>query len=446
MRPLTAALLCSTIVTTAHAQDAAPEGRGDSLRRRADWRASIAHVADSGAIVRRVAEGGSAARGGLRVGDRIVAIGGTDVLARSAYAPAFAALRGGDTARLRVVRGGDTLALRVSLTPVAYERHHGTAVSYGAVLSSRGHRVRTVVARPTAAGNRRLPAILFIPWLSCDAVERPEAGTDGFMHTLHALAANSEMLFMRVEKPGVGDSEGPPCRDAELDHDMAAFRAALAALRSRPDVDSTRLFLVGGSIGGGLAPILAAEDPRGIAGVVAINGFGRTWYEHMLDIERRILELRRLPAREVNAAMHGIARFYTEYLLGARTPAQVLASHPELRALWTDEPAHQYGRPASYYHAVQRLDVEGAWATLAAREIPALVVWGEYDWIMSRAEAERPIAIMNSRRAGLATLVVLPKTDHGLMTYASMRAAFADESPVWDGTPANAILTWLRAR
>jgi pimeloyl-ACP methyl ester carboxylesterase len=319
-------------------------------------------------------------------------------------------------------------------------------MSYGSVLSNRGHRVRTVVSRPTATGTRRIPAILFIPWLSCDAVERPEPGTDGFMHTLHALAANSRMLFMRVEKPGVGDSEGPDCRDAELDDDMAGFRAALASLRARADVDTARIFLVGGSIGGALAPILAAEDPRGIAGVVAINGFGRTWYEHMLDIERRILELRGVPAREVNTAMRGIARFYTEYLLGSRTPSQVIASHPELRALWTDEPEHQYGRPASYYHAVQRLDVEGAWATLAERGIPALVVWGEYDWIMSRLEADRAIAIVNAKRPGLATLAVLPRTDHGLMTYASMQAAFADGSPVWDGAPANAILSWLRAR
>lgn len=440
------ALLLWTSALPLHSQAPSPnEGLG-GLRRRADWRASIAFVADSGGVVRRVADGGSAARAGLRAGDRVIAIGSTETLRRSAYTSAFRALRGGDTARLRVVRGRDTLSIRAPLAPVGLERHDGIAMSYGSVRSTRGHRVRTVVARPTAAGSRRIAAVLFVPWLSCNAVEHPEAGTDGFMHTLHAVASRSSMLFMRVEKPGVADSEGPDCRDAELEDDMAAFRAALAALRARPDVDTTKIFLMGGSIGGGLAPILAAEDPRGIAGVIAINGFSRTWYEHMLDIERRILELNGRSPSEVNAGMRGIARFYTEYLLSTHTPAQVLASHPELRPLWTDEPEHQYGRPASYYHAVQLLDVESAWATLADRGIPALVVWGEYDWIMSRAEADRAVAIVNAKKPGSATLVVLPKTDHGLMTYASMQAAFADESPVWDGAPARAILDWLKAR
>ena len=92
------------------------------------------------------------------------------------------------------------------------------------------------------------------------------------------------------------------------------------------------------------------------------------------------------------------------------------------------------------------LDVESAWATLADRGIPALVIWGEYDWIMSRGEADRAVAIVNAKKPGSATLVVLPKTDHGLMTYASIQAAFADQSPVWDGAPARVILDWLKAR
>ena len=51
--------------------------------------------------------------------------------------------------------------------------------SYESVRSPLGYRVRTVVTRPHAAAAGRLPAILFIPWLSCDPVERAEPGNDG---------------------------------------------------------------------------------------------------------------------------------------------------------------------------------------------------------------------------------------------------------------------------
>jgi hypothetical protein len=48
----------------------------------------------------------------------------------------------------------------------------GLDVAYGQVTTEKGYRVRTYTTRP--AGMRgKLPVIVFIPWLSCDAVEQP---------------------------------------------------------------------------------------------------------------------------------------------------------------------------------------------------------------------------------------------------------------------------------
>jgi pimeloyl-ACP methyl ester carboxylesterase len=429
-----------------------PDG-GGVLQRRAAWQASIAEPThpDSGALVRRIDAESAAARAGLRAGDRILSLNGTALTGPDAFWPAFRAVRGGDSVRARVVRaqsGGspETITVRFVVDSVPHERIRGTTVTYGAVRSSRGYLVRTVVTRPADAGTARLPGMLFVPWLSCDVVEKPEPGNDGFAHMMRDVATRSGMVFMRVEKPGVGDSQGPDCRVAGLADELAAYRAALQALRARPDVDASRIYLLGGSIGGALAPILAAESPEGIVGVIAVGGFTRTWYEHMLDIERRRLTFSGRPPAGVNAAMRGLARLYTEYLIERRTPAEVIAAHPDLRAVWDDDPRHQYGRPAAYYQDVHRLDVEGAWAELARRGVPALVVWGEYDWIMGRPEAERAVEIVNSIRPGAARLAVLPKTGHGLMTFASQAASFANQSPVYDGMPGRVVVDWLTKR
>ncbi|HET8621921.1 MAG TPA: alpha/beta fold hydrolase [Gemmatimonadales bacterium] len=428
-----------------------PTHTEDTLRRRADWRTRIAEPSgDSGAAVRRVDAGSAAERAGLRAGDRIVAVNGKPVTNLDGFSPVFQKLRGGDSVRARVVRTdsargrADTLEVRFVLDSVAHERIPGTVTTYGAIRSERGYLLRSVVSRPERSIGGKLPGVLFIPWLSCDPVEKPVPGNDGFAHMLRDVASHSGMVVMRVEKPGLGDSEGPDCRFGGLDDERASHRAGLKALRSMPEVDPNRIYLLGGSIGGALAPILAAEQPEGIAGVIAVGGYTLTWYEHMLDIERRRLTLSGVKPAEVNAAMRGFAQFYTDYLIGRKAPGEVLAARPELKPLWYDEPGHQYGRPAAYYQAVQQLDVENAWAKLAELGIPALVVRGDYDWIMGPLEAERPVEIVNATRPGLAKLVLLPKTDHGLMAYESMAAAFNHDKPRNDGGAGRAVSAWLK--
>ena len=414
-----------------------------ALPRRADLAVAFA-ISDSGVIVRHVTPLSAATVAGLRVGDRVLAMNGQLVERPESFRRAQQRVRVGEKVRLLVRRGDEETMVEFEPIAVAPEQIPGVSMEYGSFRSPRGYRVATLVTRPSTARSTKLPALLFIPWLSCDPVEKPVPGSDGFAHMLRALASESGMLTMRVEKPGVGDSEGPWCGDTALDDDMDAFRSALASLRKRADVDTGRIYLLGGSIGGALAPLLAAEEPRGIRGVISVGGFTRTWYEHMLDIERRRLELSGRTPELVNAEVRGFSRFYTEYLINRKTPREVIALHPDLSPLWYDEPTRQYGRRAEYFHAVQQLNVERAWRDIALARISALIVWGEYDWIMGRAEQERAVNVLNDVRPGSAQLVVLPETDHGLMRYASAKAAFSDDSPVHDGAAAAAILSWLR--
>jgi pimeloyl-ACP methyl ester carboxylesterase len=394
-----------------------------ALRRRATWGFST-----RAGVVRKLDPASPAARAGLREGDKIARLNGKDFTDTDAFRA-----HGGD--RVTLSLAGRDVAF--TLDPMPLERWPGVETTYGVLQSERGHRLRTIVTRPVAA-RAPVPGIFFVPWLSCDSLEAALPTKDGTLLALRLIAERANMATMRVERPGLGDSEGPDCGDATLEDDMAGFREGLRRLRATPGVDPSRIFIVGASIGGGLAPILAKDGP--VKGVVAIGGFTKTWYEHMLEIERRRMVLEGHAPSEVNEAMRGLALFYTEYLANGRTPKEVIAAHPELAPLWTDEPTRQYGRPAAYYQAVQRLNVEAAWASLDA---PALVVWGEYDWIMSKDDQERAVALVGARHS--ATLLVAPKAGHGLNTFASLEASFKSEGAGVDDRPAAQIVDWLRA-
>ncbi len=80
------------------------------------------------------------------------------------------------------------------------------------------------------------------------------------------------IAVLRYDKRGVGKSGGK-LKEATTRDLAADAEAALRFLRSRPEVDSKRIGVVGHSEGGLVAPLLASRDP-GIAFVVMLAGPG----------------------------------------------------------------------------------------------------------------------------------------------------------------------------
>lgn len=434
--PTVLSLAMSDVLWPAPSPSASTSG-ADVLPRRPDLGVTLEARPGGGANVLRVRAGSAAERQGLTREDVVLTIDRQSLPDARTLREKIRQLRSGERVTLETRRGTRNRTVRFELHPLPTERISGAEVRYGHVTTAHGIRVRTIVTRPVAH-SERLPAIMLVPWLSCDPVEAPFGPDDGWSHVMRGLAEKSGWVTMRVEKPGVGDSEGPDCSENDLEADLAAYRAGLSALRRLSFVDSSRIVLIGSSLGGALAPLLAAEQP--VAGLIVSGGFTKTWYEHMLEFERSRLLWRGRPAAEVNAAMRGYASFYTHYLNERKTPEEVLRERPDLEALWYDEPTGQFGRPAAFYHQVAQLNVEAAWSQIAS---PTLVLYGEYDWIMSRDDHERAAALVNAGHPGSATLVVLPRTSHNLDTFGSLAEARVGRDGRFDESVLRLMLEWL---
>ena len=144
------------------------------------------------------------------------------------------------------------------------ESHPGVQTQTETVIASDGTRLKAIVTKPADAQGR-LPAILFVQWLSCDSIALPSTGGDGWAAMLREVVLKSGALVWRTEKRGVGGSEGR-CDTLDYDTELADHRAAFAALKDRADVDPARIVIFGGSMGATYAPLIAADEK--VAGVL----------------------------------------------------------------------------------------------------------------------------------------------------------------------------------
>jgi len=204
-------------------------------------------------------------------------------------------------------------------------------------------------------------------------------------------------------------------------------------------VDTSRIYVMGFSNGGGFAPLVAGDTP--VRGYLVFSGWYKTWLEHMLEHERRRMELSGLSETEINARMKQYGTFYDLYLNGKKTPGAVIAEHLEFKVVWYDEPAGQYGRPANFYWQLQALNLAEAWSRV---NVPVLAVHGEYDWIMSADDYKLLAEGLNARHPGSAVYLDWPKADHGLYTHASEQKAFGrDAQQGYDPKLSEYVLEWL---
>ncbi len=325
----------------------------------------------------------------------------------------------------------------------ALEEIPGVDSHYSVLDTPDGTKLRSILTLPKGA-TARLPAILFVQWLSCDSIELPASQQDGWSQMLRRLAQESGMAMMRTEKAGVGDSGGGPCASLDYETELAHHRAALAGLRDSPRVDASRIVIFGASMGGNMAPLVAAGSD--VAGIMIWGGGAKSWFERTLGLERRAKEFSGLPGAELDAYLRSLARFLVAYLLDGRDPVAIAGDEPALKTVWTrmvgTEQNTHYGRPLAFHRQAAASDWAGAWSQVRA---PVLALYGEYDWFEDAAAHRLVADIANRRQPGSGRFVEIAATDHHFERFPDAQAAFRGVGGTVNSDAAvDEMLRWLR--
>ncbi|MFN7374965.1 MAG: alpha/beta fold hydrolase [bacterium] len=405
-------------------------------------------AADGDALsIAEVVPGSVAARAGIAAGDTILSVAGTPVTSREVLSARLRTFAVGDSVAIAVRRGVDTVELRATLDQAA-ETIEGSVVRYGSVTVPAGYRLRTIVTTPTGDArvrDGRHPAFMYVQGIICQTLDRPSDPGAVDTRIVHEMAS-AGFVTMRVDKPGIGDSEGPPCHEIDFKIELEGYLAALKQLAAMPEVDPDRIFVFGHSMGGVMAPYLSAEVP--VRGTIVYGTLVRTWFEYQLENVRRQSALDpSISEADITDAVLAEAKSSSMVLVDKKTLGDVWARWPELRqptqGIMLDE-NHMSTRSMSFFHQLQDLNIARAWERSTGA---VLAVYGEYDWVTSLQDHQTIAAIVNRRTPGAGSSITMPRADHAFTTHASLTESVRSMGEgEWDADLPKRMLAWMDAQ
>lgn len=417
-----------------------PSSQSQYLTRRSSWEAKISSpkAGVPGAQIVEITKNSPLAKAGFIPNDIIIEVDGVLLKDEEVWSDVSYGLRASVDIKIKALRDTQIVEANVRFNPLGRETHEGIDTIYEEVTSTYGITQRTIITKPKKSGKQ--PAIVLIGGLSCSSIETYKGRRgNNWGQTIKDLVEKSGMVVMRIEKPGVGDSEGD-CSTSDFLMDLEGYRAAIKNLKSKPYVDTSRIIVYGSSMGSALAPLLANEFE--LAGVISDGTFFKTWYEHMLEIERRILQFQDNTESQIVEKMNNFyIPLYHGMLIKKKTYQEVVNEYPALAEFNYHSAAHMYGRPVQYYQQLQDFDLAGEWEKL---KVPVRILRGTHDWIMSSFDNKMIIEVLKRNGHQDHLLHEYPGLDHWNTIHESPKNSFEGKEGKWDEGTINLIVGWAQ--
>jgi pimeloyl-ACP methyl ester carboxylesterase len=418
---VSAPLVCAPGAVHAAPEDALPRKGHAGIRVAPvpeDVRKAAGLAKGGGVLIAAVIPGSPAEAAGIRSDDILLTLDGRGVRDVDDVLNLMAAMKVGTTFEITLLRGGQRLGLDLVLQERPRDAGDGYDVLYHHVVS-RGARIRTIVTRPHGAGPH--PALFFIPGLGPMRIDEPLSASHPYFRILQEFARHG-YVTVRVEKPGIGDSEGGPYVDMDFESELDVYRQALLATKQYDFVSADAVFVLGHSIGGVFAPVLISEIP--VKGVAVYGTLAKTWTEYLLENTRRQATLAGGDPATIDAELRLLAIASQELVMDGKRPEDVVRARPELRGVLDKllvPGGRLYGRAVRFWSQVARMNLPEYWAKTDAH---VLAVWGRNDFISGEADHKLIAETVNRQHPGKAAYLVLEESDHAFRKTSSAEDSF----------------------
>lgn len=208
------------------------------------------------------------------------------------------------------------------------------------------------------------PVVILVHGSGASDMNESVGAVKPFEDIADGLAAHG-IATIRYDKRYYSDTASFMADAATLtiyDETLGDVYEAISFAKTQEGIDTSKIFVLGHSLGGMLTPKIAAENPE-LAGVISMAGSLRKIEDLMLDQLTEALETAELSDEEKKQQL--------EYSKG---------EYAKIKAITSAEGDTIFGYPASYWHSMNEID---GVALAKSMTMPILVLQGKKDFQVS---------------------------------------------------------------
>lgn len=368
-----------------------------------------------------VATGTTALPGDVKNGDIVIAIDGKKFKSFGEMNDIVRNLKAGSKVKLTVLTDGKEATREIVVNERPRDPGDATyEVIYDHVVSN-GNRIRTIISKPKKAGKH--PVFYWMQGINTGSVDFPLT-TQNYMAPILRAFSDEGFVTVRVEKTGVGDSEGGPANSVAFNEENDIYLQALKSFDKYDFIDRSKVFVFGHSMGGCHAPIIGAQLP--IKGIITYGTVSDSWLEWQIKADRWQPMLGGGDPAQIDRDVRKTVTFYSALYNEKKSVEQIVKEHPELAEYAKSQSADGINlnpRSIKYMQELNDKNFSEYWSKIGDAKVLAL--FGEHDFVSLEADQTQIPVVVNRVKAGQATYQKVKDSDHGFSKTTSFQDSIA---------------------
>jgi hypothetical protein len=360
-----------------------------------------------GVLIRTVVPQSTAEAAGLQKDDVLLKISGKTI---NSTAEAVALIRQSPTGTMlefQVWRQGKRITKRQPLKGYPMETSADIDYVYDEVKAGE-NRLRAILTKPKKATGK-LPALMFLQGVPCYSLDNP-LDTNGIEAQMLRYFTRQGFVTLRVEKSGMGDSQGLPCNQLDFQTEAEGYRQGLQKLKNLEYVDSDNIFLLGHSMGGVMAPIIAPTN--NVRGIIVYGAITANFMEYYCNSRRTVTQAFEMNPEQADDYIKLACECAFKLIRDKKTSGEILSQNPACES----HLGFQGLRTLDFWYQLDALNLPAEWKKFEGK---VLAVYGKADFVSTRAEHQQLAETVNYYHKGNGTFLEIENSDHGFVTAAN---------------------------